>query len=89
MAPQRWWRTPGAGYAETVPAGGETALCGGPMLGAHSNGPRGCGGGRGQSFIRGGLHKNATAHSWHAHGTRERPWFLSRMRRDHYINLHG
>ena len=33
--------------------------------------------------------KNATTRTWHAHGTREGPWFLSRMRRDHYINLHG
>ena len=33
--------------------------------------------------------KNATRRTWHAHGTREGPWFLSRMRRDHYINLHG
>ena len=32
--------------------------------------------------------KNATTHSWHAHGTREGPWYLPRMRRDHYINLH-
>ena len=58
MAPQRWWRTPGAGYAETVPAGGETALGAAPMPSAHPNGPWGCGGGHRQSFILSGRHKN-------------------------------
>ena len=58
MAPQRWWRTPGVGYAETVPAGGETALCAAPMPSAHSNGPGGGVAGNRQSFILSGRHEN-------------------------------
>ena len=89
MAPQRWWRTPGAGYAKMVPAGGKMATGAAPMPGANFIGPGGGALAVGNDLFAVASTKNATTRAWHAHGTREGPWFLSRMRRDHYINLHG
>ena len=44
LAPQRWWRTPGAGYAKMVPAGGKMATGAAPMPGTNFIGPGGGGG---------------------------------------------
>ena len=43
MAPQRWWRTPGAGYAKMVPAGDKMAAGAAPMPRANCIAPRGGG----------------------------------------------
>ena len=71
-----------------VPAGDKMAAGAALMPRAHLVGPGGGVLAVGNHLFAVASTKTATTRTWHDHGTREGPWFLSRVRRDHYINLH-
>ena len=88
LAPQRWWRTPGAGYAKIVPAGDKVAAGVAPMPHAHFVGQGGGALPIGNRLFAVAATTNATTRSWHAHGVRDGPWFLAVMQRCLDTHLH-